>query len=221
MEPFCVVNQTGQLLRGTLGALTLLALSGCFLMSAPTEERITVATVEPVRPAVVISAVPSYRLIIERRAADLPSRLLLLYTRIETARDEALRFDPSQAKLVLPDGTHARVFDRARAMILLDRTELGSWDLSYVREPRRRAAPGGFAPVVAGRLKKQVRETLLDQGIVRRGQPLTGFLLVDTGVALTSLDRVALEVVTSRAGDAQPYREVYQFAATSPAQPAQ
>lgn len=217
-NPATAVNQTVKLALGALGTLASLAVSGCFLMSAPTEERITVTSVEPPRPTVFVSAVPSYRLIIEPRAADLPSRLLLLYTRIETASDDALGFDPTQAKLVLPDGTRARVFDRTRATVLLDRTELGSWDLSYAHEPRSRAPRGGFVPVVQQRLKKQVRETLLDQAIVRRGQPLTGFLLVDTGVALTSLDRVSLEVVTSRAGDAQPYREVYQFAATSTVQ---
>lgn len=211
--------QRVKMVPGALLAFVLVGSAGCFVLSAPTEEQLTVVSTEVPPPSVMITAVPSYRLIVEARDADSPSRLLLLYTRVETVSDDSLRFDPSQAKLVLPDGTRAGVFDRARASTLLDRTELGSWDLSYTRDASRRRSSGGFPPAIARQLKEQVRGTLLDATELRRGQPVMGFLLVDTGVPLASLERASLEVVARRVGDAQAVREVYQFAATSTAQP--
>jgi hypothetical protein len=195
-------------------SLALLAgIHGCTLFGFREQESMTVTTTG-VAPSVLVSALPTYRLIVDPILADIPSRLLVLRARIETLGDDTLAFRPSGMNLRLPDGKRARVFDRARAEALLARATLGLIDLTYVQAGRRHV-PGGLAGPVEARLKQRVKDELLEYGNVTRARAIEGYLVVDILAPRTSLDGLTLEVVATRVGDAAAARDTYQFAATA------
>jgi hypothetical protein len=66
-------------------------------------------------------------------------------------------------------------------------------------------------------LSDVVVSRLLAEGVFISGQTLEGFIVVDTGVPLSSLDGGAIEIVAYRLRDAAGARATYQFATTPPA----
>lgn len=53
---------------------------------------------------------------------------------------------------------------------------------------------------------------MLGDGISNPGQPLQGYVVIDTGQALMSLDGASFEVIARRLGDDAPARYAYQVA---------
>lgn len=194
-----------------LGLLCLLP-AGCTWLTPPPGP-VSLPQVE-VPPVVRVSATPAYRLTVEPAFADIPSRLVVLYARIETLGDERLHFNPSNVQLELPNGTTARVFDRARAAAVIERTNLAVWSTDYTRDRRQRYPLGGLRTETKRRLKTEMLGGLLNEADVTRYRPLAGYLVVDTQVPLSSLDGTTMAVVANRVGDAAPVRETYQFAAS-------
>ena len=164
----------------------------------------------PQPPSIRITARPSYRLIVEPTESDAPARLMVLYVRLTPTSDESLRFRLSNVHVSLPDGTSAVVFDNARAVALLERLRLGVGNLAYVTDPLRRYPPGGLGPHSEKNFRALVTGRLLDETEFDGPAPLEGFLVVDMGHPLASLDGVVLEVHADRDGQS-PLRGTYKF----------
>jgi hypothetical protein len=193
----------GSRLGSAAGALILaIALGGCSLWPpAPgTVKPAGVAAAE--QPQLVLSANHIYRLIVGPRWADSPSRLLVVYARVQNAGDQSIAFRPEEMRLQLADGESGRVFDRARAAELLRRTNFGE------AEP-----PTGGTRMVwsEAALDEQVLHSLIDATNLSPGQVMEGFLIVDVGRPVASLEGAALEVVGTRSGDMAPVRDTYRF----------
>lgn len=194
--------------RATVGtelafaAALSVALAGCALVPGWGGRRATegeagkAAAVSPV----FVTAAPSYRLLVDAAAADSPSRLIVLYTRIEARSQASVPFALSNLRLRLGNGEFARIFDPERAAVLVRRTRLGAADLSYLHTNGEPHVPGGLPPWGQESLKKQLLERLLAAGIVRPGEPMQGYLVVDTLEPLVALDGAVLEATTEEGG---------------------
>ena len=205
-----MVNRSWQVrLLGTLAAALLGAASCSWWPGSAVHDRITTTATE-VAPAVIVSALPAYRLLIGSDEAWHSSRLVVLSTRIETLESSPLHFRPSDVTLTLPDGTTTRALDRQRARALLDRVDVSPSGLPPATDCRLRVGTAARRD-----LKRQVGDGLLDEADFTRDQPLQGYLIVDTQAALPSLDGAELEVVVHRLSDAAPVRQVYRFANTA------
>jgi len=163
---------------------------------------------------ITVTALPVFRLITTPVLVDSPSRLLVIQVRLSTGSEGAYHFAPDGLVLTLPNGGRARVFDRDRALILLQRTSLAEANLNYLQQPDH--PEGGVNPYVRPQLAEMVGSQLLTYGVFGGGQVLQGYLVVDTGESLMSLDGAAIEVVAYRLSDSTPRRDTYQFA-TAPA----
>lgn len=157
-----------------------------------------------------VKAAPAFRLIVRRDLADVPSRLLVLYARIETTGNDALYLDPARLRLILPDGRRARVLDPPRAAALLRSTKLARWDLGYTTKPRH--TPGGLSSDLERRLRRKISGALLQATDFGPQQGVSGYFIADAGVPLRSLEDVALEIVVTRVRDASAVRNRYVFA---------
>jgi hypothetical protein len=164
-----------------------------------------------------MTALPMYRLVTSPELADSPSRLFVIQVRL-VATDAALSVSLDDMTLVLPNGQHGRTFDRARALELLRRTTLVDADLSYLLHNGDHV-PGGLSDAARASLRDLVAEHLLTDDAFTAEQPLVGFVIVDTGVTLLSLDGASLEVVAHRLRDAEPAATVYAFTGTPTAVP--
>jgi hypothetical protein len=173
-----------------------IALAGCSLLpgwgtkGAPD----TGAPRSPAESPVFVTAVPSYRLLVNTTSADAPSRLIVLYTRIEARSDASVPFALSSLRLRLGNGQVARIFDPDRAAVLVRRTRLGAPDLSYLHTSGGRHLPGGLPSWGQEALRTQLLEHLLTGGTLRPGEAMQGYLVVDTLEPLVSLDGAVLEV---------------------------
>ena len=194
----------------TLGLGVLLSLTSCSWMDheAPTR----VAEAVPSATDFQVVAVPVYRLVASPGLLDLPSRLLVMQVRIEGTGDASYTFSPGDLTIALPDGTRARIFDQARVNELLQRTLFAEADMSYLLRPGH--IPGGVGRFSSAALADMVERNLLGRGSFGPGQPLQGYVVIDTGQALLSLDGVSFEVVARRQGDETPARYAYQFASS-------
>lgn len=184
-----------------------LAIGGCVPRSQP-----AASPMGPVAAATdfTVVAVPAYRLVTGPSALDAPSRLLAVRVHIESTGQSSYVFAPGDLTIALPDGTHARIFDRARADELLRRTLLAEADMSYLLRPGH--LPGGTGTYSSEALAAMVETNLLSDGIFGPGQPLQGYVVIDTGHALMSLDGASFEVIARRQGDDIPARYAYQLA---------
>jgi hypothetical protein len=207
-------------LNGSLAIVlvtTFAGMTGCALRrwwgSEPaTPEQTTLSTTE-MTSLVAVTAFPAYRLVLDPAQIDQPSRLLVLRTRIEALDENStLHFSPRGVRIILPDGTSGNVFDRARGIEILKRTDLAEGDLSYTEEGNARPH-GGLAQWTKPLLRDDLSKGLLEESDFDKAQPLTGYLVVDTIRPLSSLDGVVLEVTAIRLGDAEPVRQTFQFAA--------
>ena len=162
-----------------------------------------------------ISALPAYRLVTSPLLVDAPSRLLVIQVRLSSTDDRALSLTPEDLAVVLPTGEPRRVFDRGRALELLRRTMLAQGDLSYARGDSY--LPSGLDDSARPQLTDMVMSNLLTQGPLTRDYTVQGYVVVDTGVALSSLNGASLEVVAHRLSDAEPARGIYPFAVAVPA----
>jgi len=211
-----VVKGSGRL---TVVAPLLLGIASCAFppwarRGGEPAEQLTLTTTE-VAPSVSVTAIPSYRLIVSPRLADAPSRLLAVHARIETYSEQPLHFSPLGVRLRLPDGTTGRAFDRPRATEVLERADLGAADLSYMAQRNARRPPGGLYERVKGPLKNQLEQSLLGEVDFSRDQPLEGYLIVDAGRPVASLNGALLEVEATRISDALPVRDQYEFSTGS------
>ncbi len=199
--------------RLVAGALLLFGVAGCALPPwakhevEPAEE-LTVTTVE-VAPSLFATAIPSYRLIVSPRLADAPSRLMAVHARFETYSEQPLHFSPLGVRLRLPDGTSGRAFDRPRAIEILERAELGAADLSYLAQRNGRRPPGGLYEAAKSVLKNQLKQSLLGEVDFSRDRPIEGYLIVDVGRPVASLEGALLEIEATRISDAIPARGQY------------
>ena len=196
--------------QGSAGGALILAMAfgGCSLWpAAPGALKVKPADVVAVeRPELVLSANHVYRLVVGPRWADAPSRLLVVYARVQNAGDQSIAFRPEEMRIQLTDGESGRVFDRARAAELLRRTNFGD------AEP----AAGGTRMVWSEvALDDQVLHSLMDATDLSPGQIVEGFLIVDVGHPVASLEGAALEVVGTRSSDMAPVRNTYRFVKAS------
>jgi len=191
-----------------VGALASLA-TGCFLFpTAPEAPPPPGPKVLP--PAVTVSATPAFRLIVSPELSNAPSRLIVLYARVEAKVNERLHFDPAQMHIVFSGQRRGEIFDPPRAAVLLEQTELASWDVgSPAQSPH---SPNGIDKEFRARLKEKVREALMFPADLDPEQALSGYLVVDAGAPVTSLEDAALEVVTTRVRDLKEFRTISQFA---------
>jgi hypothetical protein len=158
-----------------------------------------------------VVAIPVYRLVASPGLLDLPSRLLVVQLRIEGTGDASYTFSPGDLTVALPDGTRARLFDPARVDEVLQRTLIAEADMSYLMRPGH--LPGGIGKFSAAAVAEMIARNLLGPGTFGPGQPLQGYVVIDTGEALLSLDGASFEVIARRQGDDAPARYAYQFAA--------
>jgi hypothetical protein len=208
MEASRMIRSQGLATVVAVGALASVA-AGCFLYPAAPE--VPPPPPPKVLPSpVTVSATPAFRLIVNPQFADGPSRLIVLYVRVEARGNDRLHFDPAQMHLVLPGKRRGEIFDAPRAAVLLEQTELARWDLDYSRGPAH--TPSGFDKDFRTRLKEKIHEALMTPADFGPGLALTGYLIADTGVPVTSLEDAALEIVTTRVRDLLEVRTTYQFA---------
>lgn len=160
-------------------------------------------------------AVPVYRLVTNPVMLDAPSRLLVVQLRVMSTGSNSYTFTPGDLTVALPDGTHARIFDTARSDQLLRRTYLAEADMSYLLRPDH--VPGGVTSYSSSSLASMIAGNLLTEGIVAPGQPLQGYIVIDTGQAMLSLEGTTFEVIARRAGDYAPARYAYQVATSGAA----
>jgi len=173
------------------------------------------AAVQDSTGGLTVTALPVYRLVTSAALADLPSRLLVIQVRLSTIDDAALSVTPDDVGLALPNGDHAHVFDRARAVEILHRAFLADADFAYLQH-NGGTPPVGLSMYVQAPLTDAVVNNLLTEGVLTSEQPLQGYIVVDTGAPMASLDGASLEVSARRLGDSTAVRGTYQF----PAQPA-
>jgi hypothetical protein len=187
--------------------LGLALTTGCVTrQSTTTHGSIPAATAEDFN----VVAVPVYRLVTSPAVLDSPSRLMVVQLRIVSTGEHSYTVAPGDLTVALPDGTHARIFDRARANELLHRTLLAEADMAYLLRPGH--VPGGVGTFSAGALAEMVERNLLADGVFSPGQPLQGYVVIDTGQAMMSLDGASFEVIARRVGDDAPARYAYQVA---------
>jgi len=186
--------------------------SGCVrrvIRSAPA------AAAAPAQPTdFTAHALPIYRLVATPMLIDLPSQLLILQVRLESPDGTSYAFTPRELAIILPDGTHARVFDRPRAFELLRRTTIADADFGYLL--RDGHPPGGIAPYSRAAIADMVAGRLLADGLFGSGQALQGYVVVDVGAARTSLEGAVVEVVATRLTDSVPSRATYRLSAPAP-----
>jgi hypothetical protein len=197
---------------------------GLILVSNGCIPRRTATTAPPAAPATAAGAppaaatvsaftavaVPRYRLVAAPALLDAPSRLVVVQLRMEATGDQRYTVSAGDVTIALPDGTHARIFDRARAGELLRRAILADADMAYRQRPDH--VPGGIDAYSSAAFSEMVRNNLLGEGTVSSGQPVQGYVVIDTGQALTSLDGTSFEVIARRVGDYAPARYAYQYA---------
>jgi hypothetical protein len=155
-------------------------------------------------------ALPVFRLVTSEVLIDAPSRLLVLQVRLEGGGDAAAyAFALQDLTVTLPDGTQARVFDRARAIELLRRTTIADADFGYLL--RDGHAPGGIAEYSRAQISDMVAGRLLSNGVFGAGQALQGYAVVDIGTARMSLDGTVVDVIANRVDDFAPARASFQL----------
>ena len=205
-----------------IGAVLMLSCgTGCNMQFRPRGYRPTplpAATPVPVAAGeLAISARPAYRLVTTPILADAPSRLLVLQVRVNSGDDRALTLSADDLAIILPTGEQRRVFDRGRALELLRRTTLAEADLSYTRHEGY--LPGGVDAAVQPELNALVVSQLLNEGAFTGGYVVQGYVVVDTGVALVSLDGSSFHAVAYRLSDGVPAQGTYQFGSAATATP--
>jgi hypothetical protein len=161
-----------------------------------------------------VTAVPSYRLLIDTASPDSPSRLLVVHVRAAARAERSFSFGLGSVRLRLADGRFARVFDRERAAVLVRRTRLGAANLSYLHTNGGNHPPGGLPPQLQSSLEDYVLDHLLADGTVRPGEPMEGYVVIDTLEPLSSLDGAVLEATTEENGVAA--RDTFLFTRTGP-----
>lgn len=205
-----------------IGAVLLLSCgTGCNMQFRPRGYRPTplpAATPLPVAAGeLAVSARPAYRLVTSPILADAPSRLLVLQVRVNSGDDRALTLAADDLAIILPTGEQRRVFDRGRALELLRRTTLAEADFSYTRQEGY--VPGGVDAAVLPELNALVVSQLLNEGAFTGGYVVQGYVVVDTGVALASLDGSSFHAVAYRLSDSVPAQGTYQFGSAATATP--
>lgn len=158
-----------------------------------------------------VTAVPGYRLVVSPTAVDSPSRLLVIQVELSTTDDRALSVTLDDLALVLPTGERRSVFDRGRAMELVRRATLADADLSYLLRSDGHP-PGGLSEYARPQLTDMVMSNLLTDRAFTSEHGMRGFVVVDTGVPLMSLDGASIEVTAYHLSGSTPVRGVYQFA---------
>ncbi|MBX3026248.1 hypothetical protein KF840_15165 [bacterium] len=191
-----------------VGLAAALAIPGCLAREVTSARPGAIPTASPEDFNAV--ALPVYRLVANPPLLDAPSRLLVVQLRITSTGDHSYTVTPGDLTVALPDGTHARIFDTARADQLLRRTHLAEADMSYLL--RANHVPGGIATYSSDALAQMVGSNLLAEGTVAPGQPLQGYIVIDTGQPMLSLDGASFEVIARRVGDYAPARYAYQVA---------
>jgi hypothetical protein len=164
-----------------------------------------------------VMALPAYRLLVAPAPDDLPSRLLVIRLQLSTTDEHALSVALDDIAIVLPSGERRPIFDRGRAMELVRRTTLADAEHPYA-PANGEHSPGRLSEFARLQLTDMVLENLLTDGVVNSEQPMQGFVVVDTGVPLMSLDGASIDVTAYRVSDASPANAAYHFAAPEAAE---
>ncbi len=189
-------------------ALAMFVIVGCFRLGSGAPS----GSVHPgdIPPGdFTVRALPVYRLVSSPVLIDSPSRLLVVSLRLEATGDPSYAYTASDLHIVLPDGSRARIFDHPRALELLRRAIITEADMSYLLRPGHQ--PGGISEFTRSALADMVAGNLLDAGAFASGRPLQGYVVIDTGVALMSIEGASFEVVARRLGDDAPARYAYRL----------
>jgi len=191
-----------------LAGLAILLCPGCFRLGSGAPSGTS-------RPGEIptgdftVRALPVYRLVSSPMLVDAPSRLLVVSLRLEGTGDASYAVTAGDLHVLMPDGTSARVFDRPRALELLRRAIIAEADMSYLLRPGHH--PGGISEFARSAVADMVAGNLLDAGAFAPGRPLQGYVVIDTGVALMSIEGTSFEVVARRLGDDAPARYAYHL----------
>jgi hypothetical protein len=197
-----------------VGVGMMLAVAGC--IPRKTAVHTPAAIPATTTHAFTAVAVPVYRLVANSALLDAPSRLLVVQLRVMSSGDDSYTVTPGDLTVALPDGTHARVFDNVRASELLRRTMVADADMSYLLRPNH--LPGGVGDYSSLALAQMIQTNLLADGTAAPGQPVQGYIVIDTGQAVMSLQGASFEVIARRVGDYAAARYAYQVATTGPAE---
>jgi hypothetical protein len=180
-------------------------------------ERVTVTTAD-VEHAVRLRVAPSYRLLPSPALVSAATRLFVLHANLENVSGEILDFEPGRARLVLPDGTEGRVFDRSRAAELVRRTALALPGPEAGGDSRA-GGPDILREPVLSRLRIEIVRSLLGPESLDPREILEGYVVIDTERPLSSLGGVMLEILATRVRDETVVREAYEFAQREVAPP--
>lgn len=193
---------------GGIAGMMMVVAAGCsWLSNSPTPD--SAHPGEPQSADFTVSALPVYRLVSSPALADSPSRLLVVSLRLEGTGEASYAYTSSDLHVILPGGSRARVFDRARALELLRRTTIAEADMTYLLRPDHQA--GGIGEFTRSAVADMVAANLLADGPFAAGRPLQGYVVIDTGTALMSIEGASFEVVARRLGDDAPARYAYQL----------
>jgi hypothetical protein len=201
------------------GALFLASIAGgCQLrdLLQPRAARLP-PTAEPTAEAAAleVSALPVYRLIPAGEPLDAPARLLVLQVRVTDASDEPLALTADDFDLVLPGGQHGRTFDRPRAIELLRRTRLADLDLPSLQQGAT-APPGGLPEAARAALSDAIAGDLVHEAVIAQNSVLSGYVIIDTRLAVTSLAGATLSVTAHRVSDTTAVTAAYRFEPPTP-----
>jgi hypothetical protein len=192
--------------RLLVGGLLALGCAGCAWLR-DSEPPPAPQVVDDIARDVSVAATPFHRLIVNAAELDNTSRLVVFYVRIETAA-ESFRIRSVEMTLDYGDGTSGIVFDRERARALLERTDLLILDAdATVRDP------AGYDRTAAYQqeLRRMILEELLDEGEVRRDQPLRGYVVLDTRRSYPSFEGTSFYIQLTRVDDGAQLRQFHRF----------
>jgi hypothetical protein len=149
--------------------------------------------------------------LVSSNASTSPSRLLALKIRVEVLADaDGLQFDPTRLRLTLSGGQKAQVFDRDRAMALLQRTTIALDTSPHISRTDSKLSK--LEPRMERHHKQQVMDSLLDVRPLGAKQPAEGYVVVDTKAPYSSLQGSTLVVVAGTSAAPRAARGTYEFA---------
>ncbi len=194
-----------------LASLSLFA-SGCpqFGRVSPTPAPTPVATAPA--PRIHARVNPVFRLVIPPRPLDEPTRLVALFVRIENIDQQPLLIRPDLLRLQLPDGSTRHALDKARASEIMSRSVLARYNLAYLANDPS-APPGGLSLRQLSYWTDRVHSDLLADVRLEPRETVEGFVVLDTGHRLRSLQDTAVEAF---AQDVQTTGHGYQYGVRVP-----
>lgn len=190
-------------------AIALLALNaaGCPQTAAPPQPPSATVPAWIPPPRLSVRAQPIFRLVVPPNRTDLPTRLVVLFVRVDNIHHLPVTIGPERIRLELPDGSRRHALDAPRAVAILQRTVLAVPEIDGLDR-------GGDMPDGGLRLPEhrywhgRVLAELFPARDLGPGESAEGFVVVDTGRRFWSLRDSAIEAFADspRQADAVPAR---------------